>query len=212
MEKLITKIRKTKQHTGGGSGTWIPFASYCTTGQFAGLQGGYRRHCGPTAAVNVIRTLQNRVDNKARPAAGRASAAAERALFLQCASIGKRTRIYWNTDVLGRFGGTYNFLTGFFLQKCMLAAGCSGNVSVRFHPWISPEAVGQALDRGDMVYLQVYFHPLYKNHHMVCYARETGSDGEQRFLLADGIAPGPVWTDAKGLGRGHFLTITCHDL
>ena len=41
------------------STAWIPFASYCTTGQFGSLQQGFQRHCGPTAAVNVIRTLEN---------------------------------------------------------------------------------------------------------------------------------------------------------
>ena len=53
-----------RQYSEGGSGKWIPFASFCTTGQFNKLGRGYIRHCGPTAAVNVIRTLDNYVRNE----------------------------------------------------------------------------------------------------------------------------------------------------
>lgn len=236
-----------------GSTAWIPFASYCTTGQFGGLQQGFQRHCGPTAAVNVIRTLENlalsgRSDravktvkpgepetadmaggsersekggmtsgrpgkNGSQPAVSkaaqrRASRAHEQELFLQCAQIGRREHIYWNSDILGRFGGTSNLLTGIFLRSCLHSAGCGDVVSVRFHPWITAEAVRRALDSGAIVYLQVYFHPKYKNHHMLCYAYETDPEsGEPSFLLADGWQAGPVRVDAAGLGRGHFFTI-----
>jgi len=237
------------------STAWIPFASYCTTGQFGGLQQGFQRHCGPTAAVNVIRTLENlalsgRSDRAVKtvkpgkqettdmagepersgkakagmtsggyagsgplPAASaaaqrRAARAHEQELFLQCAQIGRREHIYWNSDILGRFGGTSNVLTGIFLRSCLRAAGCAGDVSVRFHPWITDKAVRRALDSGAIVYLQVYFHPKYKHHHMLCYAYETNPEnGEPSFLLADGWQAGPVRVDAAGLGHGHFFTI-----
>ena len=237
------------------STAWIPFASYCTTGQFGSLQQGFQRHCGPTAAVNVIRTLENlalsgRSDRAVKtvkpgkqettdmagepersgkakagmtsggyagsgplPAASaaaqrRAARAHEQELFLQCAQIGRREHIYWNSDILGRFGGTSNFLTGIFLRSCLRAAGCADDVSVRFHPWITARDVRRALDSGAIVYLQVYFHPKYKNHHMLCYAYETNPEnGEPSFLLADGWQAGPVRVDAAGLGHGHFFTI-----
>ena len=128
-------------------------------------------------------------------------------MFLQFAEIGRRTRIYWNQDFLGHFGGTSNFLTGIFVRSCLRAAGLGGKVRVRFHPWITPDAVEKALQEGSIVLLQVYRHPTYKNHHMLCYAcRETDTKGRE-FLLADGWKPAPLWVDGKTLGHGHFLTI-----
>lgn len=203
----------------GGSASWIPFASCCTTGQFMDLRGGYIRHCGPTAAVNVIRTLE-----KTTPSGQTAAQ-----LFLLCADIGKQMHIYWNREILGQFGGTSNFLTPMYLRRCLRAAGLEEKTVVRFHPWITPDAVEEALEAGSIVYLQVYRHPKYKNHHMLCYAcrtaedsgkgkggasedRERGREGSDRkpvrqFMLADGWSPYPVWVDESGLGHGHFLTI-----
>lgn len=247
------KTEGGRNQTERGYKEWIPFASYCTTGQFGGLQQGFQRHCGPTAAVNVIRTMENLalygqpdravktvkpgepetadmaeksersekagmtsgspVRSGSMPAASkaaqrRAAKAHEQELFLQCAQIGRREHIYWNSDILGRFGGTSNLLTGIFLRSCLRAAGCADDTAVRFHPWITAEAVRRALDSGAIVYLQVYFHPKYKNHHMLCYAYETDPEsGEPSFLLADGWQAGPVRVNAAGLGRGHFFTI-----
>lgn len=227
----------------GGSGFWVPWASFCTTGQFRALGKGYIRHCGPTAAVNVIRTLQSYAAasggtgkapeaEKRTPGAPSAEPAApartfsavlarreqerlkreqeareaER-LFLVCAQIGARTRIYWNTEIMGRFGGTSNFLTGVFLRRCLRAAGLlSLRPEVRFHIRITPDAVEEALGRGAIVYLQVYRHPRYQNHHMLCYACRR-RDGDRQFLLADGWTPRPVWAGEEEIGHGHFLTI-----
>lgn len=242
-----------------GSHSWIPFASYCTTGQFMKLETGFRRHCGPTAAVNLILTLRRYQESrrpvdgvfagepvgfdaeKEKSAPGKAGAAAEpvkkaadragrRAasgkespedLFLLCARVGRQTFAYWNLDILGRIGGTSNFLTGIFLRRCLRTAGLepgqahrekrteSGKtgISVRFHPWITPDAVEKALAGGRIVYLEVYRHPKYKNHHMLCYACRL-ENGARSFLLADGWSPAPVWTEEKGLGHGHFLTVS----
>ena len=209
-----------------GSCLWIPFASYCTTSQFMKLHGGYRRHCGPTAAVNVIRTMENRIlkeDSDSSCGQGQNMISGQKMisdqkmtnvqkmtnkeLFLLCAGIGRRTHIYWNTEILGRFGGTSNFLTGIFLRSCLKAAGLGDRALVRFHPWITPDAVEKALDKGSIVLLQVYQHPKYKNHHMLCYGCERSPEG-RKFLLADGWRPEPVWTEEKALGRGHYLTIT----
>ena len=129
--------------------------------------------------------------------------------FLLCAEIGRRTRIYWNTKILGRFGGTSNPLTGIYLRRCLRAAGDAFlSAGIRFHVRITPDAVEDALRSGAIVYLQVYGHPKYKNHHMLCYGfRYKG--GRREFLLADGWSPRPTWVGDKEIGRGHYLTIHC---
>lgn len=229
------------QYTEGGSGKWIPFASFCTTGQFMKLGKGYVQHCGPTAAVNLIRSLEKYADrnadrnagqyadrNAGRNAnrnagqyAGRLAGSGKKSvpgnrdradpekLFLMCAEIGRRTRIYWNTKILGRFGGTSNPLTGIYLRRCLRASGDAVlKAKIRFHVRITPDAVEDALRSGAIVYLQVYGHPKYKNHHMLCYGfRYVG--GRREFLLADGWSPCPIWAGDKEIGRGHYLTIYC---
>ena len=211
-----------RQYTEGGSGKWIPFASFCTTGQFMKLGKGYVQHCGPTAAVNLIRSLEKYADRNAGKYADRLAGSGKSAvpgnrdrtdpenLFLMCAEIGRRTRIYWNTKILGRFGGTSNPLTGIYLRRCLRASGdASLKARIRFHVRITPDAVEEALRSGAIVYLQVYGHPKYKNHHMLCYGfRYKG--GRREFLLADGWSPGPTWAGDKEIGRGHYLTIHCN--
>lgn len=251
-----------RQYTEGGSGKWIPFASFCTTGQFMKLGKGYVQHCGPTAAVNLIRSLEKYADQSAGRSAshnadrnvgqhagrdadrntsqypgrnageyadrnagqyaGRSAGRGKRPvfenkdrvdpenLFLMCAEIGRRTRIYWNTKILGRFGGTSNPLTGIYLRRCLRASGdISFKTRIRFHVRITPDAVEEALRSGAIVYLQVYGHPKYKNHHMLCYGyRYKG--GRREFLLADGWSPCPTWAGDKEIGRGHYLTIYCN--
>ncbi|MDO5476525.1 MAG: hypothetical protein Q4F43_05350 [Eubacteriales bacterium] len=238
--RAARRLENDAQMTGRGSGRWIPSASYCTTGQFMKLRGGYSRHCGPTATVNLIRTLENgareetgATGDSAAPvntadAAGvqkgrkrflSADVQSAEQLFLLCADIGKNMHIYWNTDVLGRFGGTSNFLTTFYLRRCLRAAGLGGKAVIRFHPWITPDAVEKALEQGSIVYLEVYRHPKYRSHHMLCYGcrhekggkSETGQESSapvRRFLLADGWISRPVWVTGEELGHGHFLTIS----
>ena len=235
-----------RQYTEGGSGKWIPFASFCTTGQFMKLGKGYVQHCGPTAAVNLIRSLEKYADQSAGRFAGQnadrnvgqhadlnanrnAGKYADRLagsgksavpgnrdraepenLFLMCAEIGRRTRIYWNTKILGRFGGTSNPLTGIYLRRCLRASGdISFKTRIRFHVRITPDAVEEALRSGAIVYLQVYGHPKYKNHHMLCYGFSY-MGGRREFLLADGWSAGPAWVGDKEIGRGHYLTIHCN--
>ena len=165
------------------------------------LDKGFKCHCGPTAAVNVIRMFRSRLFP------GEAGFADDQ-LFLTCAGTGRRMGIYWNREILGRFGGTSNFLTGVFLRRCLRKTGLEGAASVRFHPWITAEAVMKALDTGAVVYLEVYRHPKYKNHHMLCYGhRRPAPEGPEQFLLADGWAAGPVWVNEDQLGHGHYLTI-----
>ncbi|MDO5133564.1 MAG: hypothetical protein Q4D81_11370 [Eubacteriales bacterium] len=195
------KAEKTTAQQKRGSDEWIPFASWCTTGQFMNLDKGFKNHCGPTAAVNVIRMLKSRLRPGKEPSA-------DEELFLTCAGIGRKMGIYWNREILGRFGGTSNFLTGPYLRRCLKKTGLEDAAIVRFHPWITPDAVRQALDTGAIVYLEVYYHPKYKNHHMLCCGyRRQGPKGPEQFLLSDGWTRGPVWVSGDQLGHGHFLTI-----
>ena len=64
------------------------------------LENGYKRHCSPTAAVNIVRTLKKCLEDNRRPNESSDE------MFLQFAEIGRRTHIYWNQDILGHFGGT----------------------------------------------------------------------------------------------------------
>ena len=245
----VKKNPESSEQRKGGSETWVPFASYCTTGQFTRLQGGFKRHCSPTAVVNIVRTLENgrKADHSPQTRTGtgpecktspqekythkgkndlqkKRSSDADNSpemtseeMFLRFAQIGKRMHVYWNKDLLGRFGGTSNFLTGIYLRGCLRAVGLGKDVSVRFHPWITPDAVEKALEQGAIVLLQVYHHPKYKNHHMLCYAcrrpdreqdpAEQEHKSGRQFLLADGWSPVPLWVDETYLGHGHFLTI-----
>ena len=199
--RAVQKAGQKAGQTTRGSQTWIPFASYCTTGQFMDLENGYKRHCSPTAAVNVVRTLEKGLEKRQVPNESSDD------MFLRFAGIGRRTRIYWNQHVLGHFGGTSNFLTGIFLRSCLRAEGFGKNVRVRIHPWTTADAVERALEEGAIILLQVYHHPKYKNHHMLCYACRRTDAGEREYLLADGWKPGPLWVDERALGHGHFLTI-----
>ena len=204
VSKHLSPAKKAPENAGhvtGGSEIWIPFASYCTTGQFMKLEDGFTRHCSPTAMVNIVRSMQSRAAN------GRKLKTKSEDMFLQFAKIGRRMHAYWNKDLLGRFGGTSNFMTAFYLRRCLRAVGMEKDVSVHFHPWITESGVERALEQGAIVLLEVYLHPRYKNHHMLCYACREGEDGQREYLLADGWTPGPLWVDRKGLGVGHFLEV-----
>ena len=47
---------------------WERWMSHATTGQFAALQGGFVRHCGPTAITNIITTMNKRYHYLVSPA------------------------------------------------------------------------------------------------------------------------------------------------
>lgn len=99
---------------------WEPFASYCTTGQFARLDGGYVRHCGPTALTNLLLTVNRRYGYLRTPADESVPAAepAPADVFRTVCRIGRNILAYWNTDFLRHFGGTYDWLTGRYIREC----------------------------------------------------------------------------------------------
>ena len=47
---------------------WQAYASFCTTGQFARLENGFVRHCGPTAITNLVLMLRARFPESAKAA------------------------------------------------------------------------------------------------------------------------------------------------
>lgn len=210
---MTISSKKTEKQKTPDYAAWVPFASYLTTGQFASLRSGFVHHCGPTAAANLIRTLKKRLCNSLPEVPAEDDV---ETLFLMCADAGRQMGIYWNRRVFGRFGGTSNLMTGIFLRRCLNKAGLHGKVKVRFHPWITPDAVAEALDREAVVYLEVMLHPKYKNHHMICYSyrywdEEKGPLPEARTLTEKKKSKKPVSKesgpfDGKRKGRiRHFL-------
>ena len=208
---------------------WEPWITHCTTGQFARLDEGYTRHCGPTAITNLILTLYNRygspVNGKCGPAAepGEDSGVLVPAEVFQTVSqIGQRKKIYWNTDVFGHFGGTYDFLTEVYIRTCLRQFGIpSGKgqqdsgphrVTVRWHGLPSETQIIRALEAGKLLYLQLYLHPCYGTHHLLCYGytnlhnAETG-ERELYLLLADGWSRRPRYMRMKGRGICNFFAI-----
>lgn len=154
---------------------WSGRGAYCTTGQFA--QAGnrrYLRHCGPTAAANAVLTL--------RRGQGRSEAAPEK-VFLKCAAIGRHSLIYYNIDLLHRFGGTSDLLAGIMLQRCLRACGCRARVGVR--RLLTAGNLLRALQRGSFAYLELRRHPVYRNHHLLCYGARR-EDGRLYLRCADG--------------------------
>ena len=131
---------------------------YCfTTGQFAKLDRAYRRHCGPTAITNLVYTLAKR----------------------EGIPISQM-----NADFLKRFGGTSDFLVPLMIRRSLRAYGLTG-YGVRGPFPATARRICTELDRGAIVYLEVHRHPVYGNHHMLCYGY-TVRDGRLMLRMADG--------------------------
>ena len=90
---------------------WAKEISRRTTADFASVGRGYRRHCGPTAITNLILSLHHRYRFLPRPVSSRE-------IFAVVSRIGTKSGMYWNTDILGRFGGTYDILTKVYIKAC----------------------------------------------------------------------------------------------
>ena len=164
--------------------------SYLATGRFTKLGRGFKRHCGPTAACNLLLTLLGD------------RAPAPEALFLACADYGRHHLCYVNADILGRWGGTSDLLSWAYLRGLLDRFGLR-SIPIAWRQPLRADQVGEALDRGSVLYLQLRHHPKYGDHHLLCYGRRA--DGALR--LADGWAEQPVYTSLRELGRGHFLEI-----
>ena len=147
-----------------------------TTGQFAKLDRAYRRHCGPTAVTNLIYAL----------AAGEGRPITEKPedVFRKVASIGGRHLVYMNADFLKLFGGTSDFLVPILIRRCLRTYGLKG-YSVQGPFPATQRRICSELDRGAVLYMEVHRHPVYGNHHMLCYGYSV-RDGRLYLRMADG--------------------------
>ena len=147
-----------------------------TTGQFAKIDRSYRRHCGPTAVTNLLFTLARM---EGHPLSDRPEE-----VFRQVAGIGGRRLLYVNTDLLKRFGGTSDLLAPLFIGICLRKYGISG-FKVRGPFPATVKRVCTELDKGAILYMEVHRHPVYGNHHMLCYGYQI-RDGNLMLRMADG--------------------------
>ena len=161
---------------------WEPFASYCTTRQFSGLDNGYVNHCGPAAVTNLLLTLNGRYGFLGE-------APKPEKVFRKVCRIGSRDLAFWNTDLLKLFGGTYDPLTGRYIRDCLRAFGApyedlaggiflgvgkaaregaltensrmnrEGTITVSGHVGADLRMMTGELKKGKLLYLQLHWHP-----------------------------------------------------
>ena len=189
---------------------WEDAVTHCTTGQFAHLDQGYRRHCGPTAITNLILTLHNRYGFLEDPVPAD--------VFSEVSQIGRQKLIYWNTDILGLLGGTYDFLTYPYIRDCLKRFRFPAGETVSLHAYVLPAADRflQELDSGKLLYLQLHRHRCYGSHHLLCYGYTlvcgvdpaSGRTYREIYLItADGWNSRPRYLRLKDRGICHFCTI-----
>lgn len=186
---------------------WQEQISRCTTGQFARLDEGYHRHCGPTAITNLILTLNRRYGYMEEPEPAE--------IFSAVSRIGQTRKIYWNTDVFGLFGGTYDFLTEIYIRACLKEFHIPGDghrLAIRWHALPGETQFLRALDAGKLLYLQLYLHPCYGTHHLLCYGYTSVHSTETRkreiyLILADGWSRRPRYMRLKERGICNFFAI-----
>lgn len=150
---------------------------YCfTTGQFAKIDRRYRRHCGPTAVTNLVFTLAK--------LEGRPLRETPEEVFRRVAAIGGKRLLYINADLFKRFGGTSDFLAPLFISLSLRSCGLRG-FKVRGPFPATARRICTELDRGGILYMEVHRHPVYGNHHMLCYGYRI-ADGKLMLRMADG--------------------------
>jgi hypothetical protein len=158
----------------------------------------YRRHCGPTAAVNVFSTLLAKEEQKQK----------KEDLFLRFVRSAQRKLIYVNADLFGLFGGTMDLRAGEFLRGCSRISGISG-ISISRRKRMEQSAMLKSLAAGNILYLELIGHPVYGRHHMVCYGASVYDHHEKEplFRIADGWQAKPVYKEYEALGKGYYIEI-----
>ena len=199
---------------------WQAYASFCTTGQFARLENGFVRHCGPTAITNLVLMLRARFPESAK-------AASPEEIFLQSAAIGKRLFIYHNMDLFHLYGGTNNLLAGIYIEKCLQSFGfpCrilnyfgsqstvhGGRLRLIRRIPANPATMEQELRKGRLLYLMLHHHRCYGSHHVICSGfrvlKSSSSEREERyFLIADGWSSSPRYLAASELGFCSYCSV-----
>ncbi|MEE0954577.1 MAG: hypothetical protein U0L49_02050 [Eubacterium sp.] len=182
---------------------WKDCASFCTTGQFENLEGGLMRHCGPTAVTNLILTLQNAGKLLKGWKKGSIShnyiqdtveqGKREEEVFRKVMGLGKRRKLYWNTNVLGRFGGTFDLMSGSYIRSALREFGMAAVQKPRLVLKPSAEKAVRALREGSVLYLMLHKDPTYGSHHVLCYGytvveKEETAEKKIFLLIADGWA------------------------
>ncbi len=183
---------------------WKKYESYCTTGQFADLGSkGYKRHCGPTAVTNLIRTLKMAEDD--------GFAEREDSTFSRIAALGQQMLIYFNMDLMGHFGGTSDIWAGIYIRAALKKYHLKAKVIGRH--FLTEENVKKAIERGSILYVEFHNHPQYKNHHVICYSAEEllvkKNKREVSFYLkcADGWSKKPQYLSLQSVPHGNFIEI-----
>ena len=163
-----------------GASLWKGKEFSFTTGQFAKLDRAYRRHCGPTAVTNLVYTLAG---EEGSPVSEKPEE-----VFKRIAGIGKRRLIYMNADFLKVFGGTSDILAPLFILASLKAYGINGYRARGPFPATAGRICSE-LDKGAILYMEVHHHPVYGNHHMLCYGYRI-ADGRLMLRIADGWVNG----------------------
>lgn len=177
--------------------------SYFTTASFerAGKEGTkYLSHCGPTAIVNLIMTIKvSRGQDKDRDTA--------LGIFRRTAEYGRRHLLYINANVLGMFGGTFDGAVPFYIKKCLREENID---KVRIGTWkiVTKKRIEEVFRKKKRIlYMKLWFHPVYKNHHVLCYGYKLDENDRMLLKIADGWHPYPMWIPFEELKRSSMLEI-----
>ena len=168
--------------------------SYLTTGQFSRLGRGYIQHCGPTAITNITMTLSARQTGK-MPGEEEAEKR-----FKRIIRIGRRPVVYMNTDLFHLLGGTLDRSVPYYLRRSLKAFGLKDCRISRICR-LNIQQLEAGIKSGCIVYLIMRRHPVYGNHHMVCYGLEKrGQNMKDIFLrVADGWSSEPEYLPESDL-------------
>lgn len=183
---------------------WAEDASFRTTGGFGKLDGGYVKHCAPTAMVNILLSLDHR--NPSR----RGFRIVPVQAFRRIVSYGQQKHYYFNTDRFRFFGGTLNLVSRVYLRAALRLYGRHDFKLGRFRPaW--PFFLRRSIDRGALLYLILLRHPTYGNHHAIAYGYRIRRDekGKKRMFLvaADGWSREETEIPTKGLFLSSFVPV-----
>lgn len=189
---------------------WGEDASYCTTGQFAGLGRGFVKHCGPTAVTNVLITFMNRAFAEGR-SAEKPDNGMKSDIFLKVSEIGSRKGIYWNTDFMKMFGGTFDTFTKVLLRSGLREFGLSDIQAMRRRR-ATEKNFKKCLEAGCICYLQLRFDKPYGSHHVVCYGYSyvKCEESGKRYMylkIADGWSTTPRYMEASDMMLNMFIPV-----
>ncbi len=180
---------------------WGDDASYCTTSQFASLDRGYVKHCGPTAVTNVLISFFNK----------RGQSFPENEIFLRVADLGMKKRIYWNTDFMKMFGGTFDHKARSYIKAALKEFDLDG-ITVMRGRRATEKNFMKCLKEGGLAYLELRFDKPYGSHHVVCYGYsfvKSPETGQRRMYLkiADGWSHTPRYMESKDMMLNSFVPV-----